>query len=297
MMRLSVGMRKLVCVAAVDFICIAIVAIPCLLLNLVGEPYMRGFFCNDESIRHPYRDSSVPTWALILVSYSLPAIIIALVETALLKHSETFTPARLAREMYNTFGLFMFGSMVNQLLTDTSKFTIGTKLLNFDLLHLANISGRLRPHFMEVCNPNINMTEAVCGPPDAPVFVNNFTCLGQTGISDSERRMRMHDMRLSWVSGHASLSAYSMWFCIVFLHQRMSTRNFRLVRPLIQVGCALFAVFTSLTRVSDYKHHAEDVASGAILGLIVSSLTVTVRIIIQQVISDHSIMMFFSSFS
>ena len=41
MMRLSVGMRKLVCVAAVDFICIAIVAIPCLLLNLVGEPYMR----------------------------------------------------------------------------------------------------------------------------------------------------------------------------------------------------------------------------------------------------------------
>ena len=146
---------------------------------------------------------------------------------------------------------------------------------------------------MEVCNPNISMTEAVCGPPDAPVFVTNFTCLGQSGISDSEKRMRMYDMRLSWVSGHASLSAYSMWFCIVFLHQRMSTRNFRLVRPLIQVGCALFAVFTSLTRVSDYKHHAEDVASGAILGLIVASLTVTVRIIIQQVISDHPIMMSF----
>ena len=138
MMRLSVGMRKLVCVAAVDFICIAIVAIPCLLLNLVGEPYMRGFFCNDESIRHPYLDSSVPTWALVLVSYCLPAIIIALVETALLKHSETFNSARLAREMYNTFGLFMFGSMVNQLLTDTSKFTIGTthSLLNL----ICNIS-------------------------------------------------------------------------------------------------------------------------------------------------------------
>ena len=144
------------------------------------------------------------------------------------------------------------------------------------------MSGRLRPHFIEVCNPDIALTEEVCGPPDAPVFVTNFTCLGQTGISDSERRMRMHDMRLSWVSGHASLSAYSMWFCIVFLHQRMSTRNFRLVRPLIQVGCALFAVFTSLTRVSDYKHHAEDVASGAILGLIVASLTVTVRIITEQ---------------
>ena len=95
---------------------------------------------------------------------------------------------------------------------------------------------------MEVCNPDIALTEAVCGAPDAPVFVTNFTCLGQTGISDSERIMRRHDMRLSWVSGHASLSAYSMWFCIVFLHQRMSTRNFRLVRPLIQGGCAVFAV-------------------------------------------------------
>ena len=54
------------------------------------------------------------------------------------------------------------------------------------------------------------------------------------------------------------------------------TRNFRLVRPLMQTGCALFAVFTSLTRVSDYKHHAGDVISGAVLGLAISSLTVTV---------------------
>ena len=80
-------------------------------------------------------------------------------------------------------------------------------------------------------------------------------------------------MRLSFVSGHASLSAYSMWFCVVFLQQRMDTRNFRLVKPLIQVCCALFAVFTSLTRVSDYKHHPEDVVFGALLGLVISSLT------------------------
>ena len=44
----------------------------------------------------------------------------------------------------------------------------------------------------------------------------------------------------------------------------------------MQTGCALFAVFTSLTRVSDYKHHAGDVISGAVLGLAISSLTVTV---------------------
>ena len=99
------------------------------IIIVLGEPYMRGFFCSDESIRHPYLDSTVPTWSLILISYSLPAIIIALVETALLKHSDSFSGPRLTREMYNTFGLFVFGSLVNQLLTDTSKFTIGKQTL------------------------------------------------------------------------------------------------------------------------------------------------------------------------
>ena len=126
-MRLTVGLKKMLCVVTVDTICILIVGLPCLLLNLVGEPYKRGFFCSDTSIRHPYMDSTVPTSALIIISYSLPAIIIALVETSLLKHSNTFSSVRLTREMYNTLGLFVFGSLVNQLMTDISKFTIGKK--------------------------------------------------------------------------------------------------------------------------------------------------------------------------
>ena len=35
--RMSVGMRKMVCVVVVDIICILLVGIPCLLLNLVGK--------------------------------------------------------------------------------------------------------------------------------------------------------------------------------------------------------------------------------------------------------------------
>ena len=124
-MVLSIGMKKMICVVTVDFICILIVGLPCLLLNLIGEPYKRGFFCSDTSIRHPFLESTVPTWALILISYSLPTIIIALVETSLLKHSNTFSSVRLTREMYNTLGLFVFGSFVNQLMTDISKYTIG----------------------------------------------------------------------------------------------------------------------------------------------------------------------------
>ena len=124
-MRLTIGLKKMVCVVMVDTICILIVGLPCLLLNLIGEPYKRGFFCSDTTIRHPYQDSTVPTSVLIIISYSLPTIIMLLVETSLLKHSNTFSSVRLVREMYSTLGLFMFGSLVNQLMTDISKFSIG----------------------------------------------------------------------------------------------------------------------------------------------------------------------------
>jgi len=248
------------CVMTVDLVCILLVAIPCLLLNLVGEPYMRGFFCSDSTLRHPYMDSTVPTWALIMVSYILPGTIFCLVETSVLKHSDTFTSVRLCRDLYNTMGVFVFGSMVNQLLTDTTKYTIG----------------RLRPHFIEVCNLNLTLAEVACGTMDQPMYVTEYSCQGQidSSLSQAEVQERLHDVRLSFVSGHASLSAYSMWFSILYLQRRMGTRNFRLVKPLIQVGCALFAFFTCLSRVSDYKHHAEDVLCGALLGLAISTVTI-----------------------
>jgi len=258
-MIMTSPIRKMMCVVTVDLVCILLVAIPCMLLNFVGEPYIRGFFCSDSTIRHPYLESTVPTWALILISYIFPCTVFCLVETSILKHSDTFTPVRLSRELYNTIGVFLFGSMVNQLLTDTTKYTIG----------------RLRPHFLEVCNPNITLAEPTCGNFDQPAFVTEYICLGQDNINQEEVENRLHDMRLSFVSGHASLSAYSMWFSILYLQRRMVTRNFRLVKPLIQLGCALFALFTCLSRVSDYKHHPEDVFCGALLGLVMSTLTIS----------------------
>ena len=46
---------------------------------------------------------------------------------------------------------------------------------------------------------------------------------------------RLHDARLSFVSGHASLSAYSMTYTVLYLQRGMGSKDFRLVKPLIQV--------------------------------------------------------------
>lgn len=200
----------------------------------------------------------MPTWALLLLSYCLPTIIFSLVETSRLKRAATFTWPRFVRELYSVLGIFVFGSLVTQLLTDTSKYTLG----------------RLRPHFLAVCRPNITVgEEAFCGPSTAPVYVTDFECLGDPDLEEGERLERLHDARLSFVSGHASLSVYSMGFSVLYLQARMGNRDFRLVKPLIQVGCLLFAFFTCLTRVSDYKHHPEDVVGGAVLGAALAVLT------------------------
>lgn len=48
------------------------VGLPILAFFLWGDPYKRGFFCDDESLKHPYHDSTVRNWMLYLTGLILP---------------------------------------------------------------------------------------------------------------------------------------------------------------------------------------------------------------------------------
>ncbi|GBM62503.1 hypothetical protein AVEN_145987-2-1, partial [Araneus ventricosus] len=49
----------------IDVVLLIIVAIPIpLFYTGVFTPYQRGFFCDDETIQYPYRDSTVSDFAL-----------------------------------------------------------------------------------------------------------------------------------------------------------------------------------------------------------------------------------------
>ena len=37
----------------------------------------RGFYCDDESIRYPYRPDTVPTWALVVGSVGIPLLAVS----------------------------------------------------------------------------------------------------------------------------------------------------------------------------------------------------------------------------
>lgn len=53
------------------------VGFPILFLFLWGDPFQRGFFCNDLSLRHPYHESTVPSIYLYIVGLVVNSIVVS----------------------------------------------------------------------------------------------------------------------------------------------------------------------------------------------------------------------------
>jgi phosphatidate phosphatase len=48
-----------------------------LVIYFVAGPYKRGFFCNDESIMHPYNPNTVTMTMLVSVGISVPVAVVS----------------------------------------------------------------------------------------------------------------------------------------------------------------------------------------------------------------------------
>lgn len=44
---------------------------------MFGSPYQRGFFCSDESIRYPFKESTVTSSILYTVGLGLPTLVVS----------------------------------------------------------------------------------------------------------------------------------------------------------------------------------------------------------------------------
>lgn len=238
----------------IDLACILAVGIPVLLLYLFGKPHIRGFFCNDESIRHPFHPSTVPSSAMIPINYITPILTFLLVETFNFKSS--YKPA--LSQSYHHTKIFCFGALSTTLLTDVTKYTVG----------------RPRPHFIEVCNPNIDFDNKTCGTDAQPKYVTDYECKGNMTLfpNKKDREKKMKASRLSFCSGHASLTWFAMLYTAMFLQWRLMLTEEKkymvLLKAICQLGCLIFALYTSMTRISDYKHHPGDVLAGSVLGVV-----------------------------
>lgn len=240
-----------------DVIVIAAVALPLLGFRLFVNPSTRGFFCNDETIRYPYHDSTVSNIALYIVGFGLPVAVMVVTEFAISKlSSDSSTPIYLfgvripvlVARVYEVVGVFCFGAACSQMMTDIGKYSIG----------------RLRPHFYEVCNPSINCLSEE----NKYRYITDYTCLG-TNLK------RLKDARLSFPSGHSSFSAYTMVYLALYIQARINWKGSYLLKHAAQLCCILICWSTALSRITDNKHHWSDVTIGLIIGTTVAIITAT----------------------
>ncbi|XP_028922238.1 phospholipid phosphatase 1 isoform X2 [Ornithorhynchus anatinus] len=233
---------------ALDVVCVLLAGLPFAILTSRHAPFKRGVFCNDESIKYPYKEDTISYKLLGGIIIPFNTIVIILGEALSVYynhlHSNSFVRNNYIATIYKAIGTFVFGAAASQSLTDIAKYSIG----------------RLRPHFLAVCQPDWDKINCSQG------YIENFPCLGNP--------VRVNEGRLSFYSGHSSFSMYCMLFLALYLQARMKGDWARLARPTIQFGLVASSIYVGLSRVSDYKHHWSDVLTGLVQGAVVAVLIV-----------------------
>ena len=234
------------------------------------EPVKRGFYCDDESIKHPNKKEEISVVECFIIFACIVLLIVPSVE---LLHVTIFDHGQNPKvgnipwvfiELYRILGYFGFGALCTLLTTEMAKYKIG----------------RLRPYFLTVCQ--ISLTEDLCKDENKyNKFVTDYTCPGDA-----------HEVReamKSFLSGHSSFSFYSATFLIVYLHARLANfrsnqckksytklwmvfRGLKVLRPFLQFGIFSLAFYIALTRINDYKHHPGDVITGMLVGIFFATI-------------------------
>ncbi|XP_030571677.1 putative phosphatidate phosphatase [Drosophila novamexicana] len=216
--------------------------------NMWGPTTKRGFFCDDETLMYPYQENTVSPTVLHWTSLHLPLMALLILETSRCWRTagvgwQKFWP------VYNTLRWFVFGHAAETLIKDMGK----------------QVIGRLRPHFFEVCRPQL-FDGGFCADDahrQGGVYHMTYTC--QPELSGATAEV-LRDVHVSFPSGHSSMAFYGLVFMALHLQRIRWPLPGSLVRPSCQLLCVGFASFVGLSRVMDYKHHWSDVVAGSLLG-------------------------------
>ena len=173
-------------------------------------------------------------------------------------------------ELCRHFGYFALGAVTTLLFGEVAKYQIG----------------RLRPHYLSLCNPEL--TDDLCK--DGNGYYKFVEENEETMCQDYEQnKKKLHEARLSFLSGHSSFSFYCGTFLIIYLQARLNKmpyiqrtpirlcyRVLKVLRPFIQFAMIILSFWVSLTRISDYFHHPMDVVTGALVGVVFALVTLTI---------------------
>ncbi|XP_045160337.2 phospholipid phosphatase 3-like isoform X2 [Mercenaria mercenaria] len=240
----AVCFHRLVTVqVTVDIVIWFAVAVPVLFLFLHGTPYERGFYCNDVTLSFPYRPDTLSTSSLLVAGVVISVLVILLTEVLNgidTKCPQTFLTTEVVVRWIKSYAIFLAGFILEEVVVKVVK----------------NRMGILRPNFFDVCKPNFNTS--VC-----PGYITNYTC-----TNDDYKEIR--NSRLSFPSGHASLSMYiAIYFCM-YIEDRLQINFSRILKLFLQAALIFIAILCGVDRIIDNKHHPSDVYSGFLLGAVIA---------------------------
>ena len=178
--------------------------------ELFVKPFEQaGFYCSDYSVTMKYKSSTIDTSLLIIMSTVAPFVIVVVSElinkTQFNKH---FTRINLSNLSVQSLKIRLFNSklveikeFVANIYTNYGYYLTGLLLTTIVTLIGKKTIGRLRPNFLDVCQPDTN-PYSKCnsnGEPNSMYLVpgNQFKCT-------SENKHELQDSRLSFPSGHSA---------------------------------------------------------------------------------------------
>ncbi|CAF1140870.1 unnamed protein product [Rotaria sordida] len=237
-----------------DVISLSILLAVSLVSHYLIQPFTRGFFCSDISIRYPYKGDTIPFYAAAILSVVLPIVWMWITEFSkrfyfnrypnqvFLTRLEfcggrvtTITP--FVRNLYILTVVFAYGYLSTWVLTEITK----------------NFVGELRPHFLAVCQPTIDCSTLSLNQFNSYLqFGINYTCLNtDSGL--------VRDARRSFFSGHTSPVFFGFGWLVMYIHVAWSWRHLGIIGHIFQTGLAILGLYIGYSRIFDFHHHWNDV--------------------------------------
>ncbi|XP_063706374.1 putative phosphatidate phosphatase [Culicoides brevitarsis] len=191
--------------------------------------FRTGFFCNDNSIRYPYVKSRISQGNIAAQSLLVAPVILIFSEILIQFRNKRQWSVIYARITKYFHGFFICMS-----------FTYVPKLFR----------GTLRPHFMDVCVPNVD-----CSAPENQLrFIEDYECTGENNSID---------VFMSFPSVHSAAASFIAIYLIFYFGTRVKQIKVRLC---LQFLLLIYAYSIGLSRIAEHYHHTSDVIAGAAIG-------------------------------
>jgi len=231
------------------------------------RPVEYGFYCNDTNISNPLKPNTISTTHLLIMTLAVPFGIIFVMEALLFREAET----------KNKTGKF-FVSVTTRYLEYVIAYTAMTLMLDFMKCGV----GRLRPHFLDVCQPDWSRIN--CSTGDDAVYIEEAHCTA------TARKVRT--ARTSFPSGHTTAAVFATMFIYYYttgiVRAYCSSVWLNRARNFFLGFFVVWSFVCAITRVTDYWHYPTDVLGGAIFGAL-GVLIPFSRINVDNVLSSRMI--------